>query len=48
MDDIIEFFLTGYITLPTFLGVVLDDIEIFAIFNLVLFCVLFVLAVNKK
>jgi hypothetical protein len=47
MDDLTEFLLTGYITLPTIVGVGTESMEIWAVINLIMFCVLFVVAINK-
>ena len=48
MDDIVEFFLTGYMVLPTFLGTVYDSLEVWVVSNLVLFlCLFFVAFLNE-
>jgi hypothetical protein len=48
MDDLTEFLLTGYIALPTIVGVGTESMEVWAVINLIMFCVLFVVAVNNN
>ncbi len=48
MDDLTEFFMTGYMVLPTMLGAGLDSLDIFAVTNLIMFLLFFVVALRPK
>lgn len=47
-DEITEFFMTGYMVLPTLLGTGLDSMDVFAVTNLIMFVIFFIVALRPK
>ena len=48
MDDLTEFFMTGYMVLPTMLGVGLDSLDAFAVTNMIMFVIFFIVALRPS